>query len=79
MPPPQEFNLAGRRDAITRLGRERLDLLIIGGGITGCGIAHDAALRGWTVGLVEKEDFGFGTSSRSSKIVHGGVRYLEYG
>ncbi len=79
MPPPQEFNLAGRRDALTRLGQERLDLLVIGGGITGCGIARDAALRGWTVGLVEKEDFGFGTSSRSSKIVHGGVRYLEYG
>ena len=79
MPPPQEFNLAGRRHALTRLGQERLDLLIIGGGITGCGIARDAALRGWTVGLVEKEDFGFGTSSRSSKIVHGGVRYLEYG
>ncbi len=79
MLPPQKFNLAGRRDALTRLGQERLDLLIIGGGITGCGIARDAALRGWTVGLVEKEDFGFGTSSRSSKIVHGGVRYLEYG
>ena len=79
MPPPQEFNLAGRRDALTRLGQERLDLLVIGGGITGCGIARDAALRGWTVGLVEKEDFGFGTSSRSSQIVHGGVRYLEYG
>ena len=79
MPPPQEFNLAGRRDALTRLGQKRLDLLVIGGGITGCGIARDAALRGWTVGLVEKEDFGFGTSSRSSKIVHGGVRYLEYG
>ena len=79
MPAPPEFNLAGRRNALTRLGQERLDLLIIGGGITGCGIARDAALRGWTVGLVEKEDFGFGTSSRSSKIVHGGVRYLEYG
>ena len=79
MPPPQEFNLAGCRLALTRLGQERLDLLVIGGGITGCGIARDAALRGWTVGLVEKEDFGFGTSSRSSKIVHGGVRYLEYG
>ena len=79
MPPPPEFNLAGRRNALTRLGQESLDLLIIGGGITGCGIARDAALRGWIVGLVEKEDFGFGTSSRSSKIVHGGVRYLEYG
>ncbi len=70
---------SGRREALVNLGRERLDLLIIGGGITGCGIARDAALRGWKVGLVEKEDFGFGTSSRSSKIVHGGVRYLEYG
>ena len=79
MTPPQEFNRAGRRDALTRLGQDHLDLLIVGGGITGCGIARDAALRGWTVGLVEKEDFAFGTSSRSSKIVHGGVRYLEYG
>jgi len=79
MTPPQQFNSAGRRDALTRLGEDRLDLLIIGGGITGCGVARDAALRGWRVGLVEKEDFAFGTSSRSSKIVHGGVRYLEYG
>jgi glycerol-3-phosphate dehydrogenase len=56
-----------------------LDVLVVGGGITGAGIARDAALRGWSVALVEKEDFAFGTSSRSSKIVHGGVRYLEYG
>ncbi len=70
---------AGRWEALGKLGKQRLDLLIIGGGITGCGVARDAALRGWTVGLVEKEDFGFGTSSRSSKIVHGGLRYLEYG
>jgi glycerol-3-phosphate dehydrogenase len=52
MTPPRQFNLTGRRDALTRLGEDRLDLLIIGGGITGCGIARDAALRGWTVGLV---------------------------
>jgi glycerol-3-phosphate dehydrogenase len=58
---------------------EPLDLLVIGGGITGAGVARDASLRGWKVALVEKEDFAFGTSSRSSKIVHGGVRYLEYG
>jgi len=77
-PSPFESS-SGRRETFAELGRERLDLLIIGGGITGCGIARDAALRGWSVGLVEKEDFGFGTSSRSSKIVHGGVRYLEYG
>ena len=55
-----------------------VDLLVIGGGITGAGVARDAALRGMSVALVEKEDFGSGTSSRSSKIVHGGVRYLEY-
>jgi len=52
MPLPHDFNLAGRREALTRLGQDRLDLLIVGGGITGCGIARDAALRGWTVGLV---------------------------
>ncbi len=61
------------------MATSKLDVLVIGGGITGAGIARDAALRGWRVALVEKEDFGFGTSSRSSKIVHGGVRYLEYG
>ena len=52
---------------------------MIGGGITGCGIARDAALRGLTVALVEKDDFASGTSSRSSRLVHGGVRYLEHG
>jgi glycerol-3-phosphate dehydrogenase len=61
------------------MATRHLDVLVIGGGITGAGIARDAALRGWKIALVEKEDFGFGTSSRSSKIVHGGVRYLEYG
>jgi glycerol-3-phosphate dehydrogenase len=61
------------------MGARTLDVLVIGGGITGAGIARDAALRGWSVGLVEQEDFAAGTSSRSSKIVHGGVRYLEYG
>ncbi len=79
MPTPLPFNHAGRREALTALGKTRLDLLIVGGGITGCGIARDASLRGWQVGLVEKEDFAFGTSSRSSKIIHGGIRYLEYG
>jgi glycerol-3-phosphate dehydrogenase len=55
------------------------DLLVIGGGITGCGIARDAALRGFSVALVEQNDFASGTSSRSSRLVHGGVRYLEHG
>ncbi len=56
---------------------EPLDLLVVGGGITGAGILHDAALRGLQVGLVEKGDFGSGTSSRSSKLIHGGLRYLK--
>ncbi|KAL9265642.1 Glycerol-3-phosphate dehydrogenase SDP6, mitochondrial-like protein [Drosera capensis] len=54
-----------------------LDILVIGGGATGCGVALDAATRGLRVGLVEREDFSSGTSSRSTKLVHGGVRYLE--
>jgi len=56
---------------------EPLDLLVIGGGITGAGILHDAALRGLKVALVEKGDFASGTSSRSSKLIHGGLRYLK--
>ena len=55
------------------------DLLVIGGGITGCGIAREAAARGLSVALVEKSDFASGTSSRSSRLIHGGVRYLEHG
>ena len=55
------------------------DLVIIGGGITGAGIARDAALRGLKVALFEKSDFGSGTSSKSSKLIHGGLRYLEHG
>lgn len=60
--------------------RERdFDLVIVGGGITGAGVAREAALRGLTFLLVEQEDFAFGTSSRSSKLVHGGLRYLPQG
>jgi glycerol-3-phosphate dehydrogenase len=55
------------------------DILVIGGGATGAGVAVDAAARGFDVLLVEREDFGKGTSSRSTKLVHGGVRYLEQG
>ena len=55
------------------------DVLVVGGGITGCGIARDAALRGLRTALVEKNDFASGTSSRSSRLVHGGIRYLEHG
>lgn len=58
---------------------ERFDLLVIGGGITGCGVARDAAMRGLRVVLVERDDFASGTSGRSSRLVHGGIRYLEHG
>ncbi len=57
----------------------RFDLLVIGGGITGAGIARDAAMRGLSVAIVDKGDWGSGTSSRSSRLVHGGIRYLEHG
>jgi len=60
------------------MAREQFDLLIIGGGITGAGLALDAASRGLKVALVEKRDFASGTSSRSTKLIHGGLRYLEH-
>ncbi len=65
-----------RERAVRRLD-EDLDVLVIGGGITGAGILHDAALRGLSVALVERGDFACGTSSRSSKLIHGGLRYLR--
>src|ERR1041384_5908657 len=67
------------RPALAARAPARPDLLIIGGGITGAGIARDAALRGLDVVLVEARDFGEGTSSRSSRLIHGGLRYLEQG
>jgi glycerol-3-phosphate dehydrogenase len=63
---------------ITELQDRRFDLVVVGGGIAGCGIARDAALRGFSVLLVERGDFAGATSSSSSKLVHGGLRYLEY-
>jgi len=66
-----------REDNISRFNKEQFDLLVIGGGITGAGIAWDAALRGMKVAVVEKGDFGSGTSSKSSKMIHGGLRYLK--
>ena len=74
-----------RREEMVRKVRERLqagepwDIAVIGGGATGMGVAVDAAARGFDVVLVEAHDFGKGTSSRSTKLVHGGVRYLEQG
>jgi len=66
-----------REKAIGRLRTERFDVLVIGGGITGCGVALDAASRGLKVGLLERNDFASGTSSKSSKLIHGGLRYLR--
>jgi glycerol-3-phosphate dehydrogenase len=66
-----------RADALRRLADEPLDVLVIGGGITGAGCALDAASRGLRTGLVERDDFASGTSSKSSKLVHGGIRYLQ--
>ena len=59
------------------LGGRTVDLLVIGGGIIGAGIARDAALRGLSVALVEQNDLGSGTSSRPTRLIHGGLRYLE--
>ena len=64
-----------REATLAALPTTDLDLLVIGGGITGAGIARDAALRGVSVALIERTDFAAGTSSRSSKLIHGGVRY----
>lgn len=71
--------LETRRRSIERLKREEFDLLVIGGGIVGTGIARDAAMRGLRVALVEQRDFAFGTSGRSSRLLHGGLRYLAQG
>ena len=71
--------LSWRDQTRRRLARQQFDVLIVGGGINGAGIARDAALRGLNVALVERDDFASGTSSRSSRLVHGGVRYLEHG
>jgi len=68
---------AGRADAIARLGDGELDVLVVGGGVVGAGSALDAVTRGLTTGIVEARDWASGTSSRSSKLIHGGLRYLE--
>lgn len=73
------LGLASRRVAWGQLTERPFDLLVVGGGITGAGVARDAALRGLRVALLEADDWASGTSSRSSRLVHGGVRYLEHG
>jgi glycerol-3-phosphate dehydrogenase len=71
------FSALKREVRLNCMSEEQYDLLVIGGGITGAGIALDAALRGMKVALVEMQDFAAGTSSRSTKLVHGGLRYLK--
>ena len=73
------FSAQTRTASLTRMAEDRFDVLVIGGGITGIGIALDAAARGLSVALAEKDDFAAGTSGRSSRLVHGGLRYLEHG
>jgi glycerol-3-phosphate dehydrogenase len=67
-----------RKRQLRQLAEQTFDVLVVGGGVTGCGIALDAVSRGLSVALVEKRDFAAGTSSRSSKLIHGGLRYLEH-
>jgi len=66
-----------RRSALDRLARDHFDVLVIGGGVTGAGVALDAAARGLRTAIVERDDWASGTSSKSSKLVHGGLRYLQ--
>lgn len=77
MPISERLSPQNRTAALRRLGEEELDVLVIGGGVVGAGCALDAVTRGLKVGLVEARDYAAGTSSRSSKLFHGGLRYLE--
>jgi glycerol-3-phosphate dehydrogenase len=72
----ETFSAAARGEHLDRMARESFDVLVIGGGITGAGVALDAATRGYSVALVERNDFASGTSSKSTKLAHGGIRYL---
>ena len=73
------LDFRGRTAILDGLDGAKFDLLIIGGGVTGAGIARDAAMRGLSVALIEARDFAAGTSSRSSKMIHGGLRYMAQG
>ncbi|KRF01061.1 glycerol-3-phosphate dehydrogenase [Paenibacillus sp. Soil766] len=73
------FSAQSRIEILRSMAQQELDVLVIGGGITGGGIALDAVTRGMRIGLIEKNDFGSGTSSRSTKLIHGGLRYLKQG
>lgn len=74
---PRPFSASARQENLHLLASDLFDVLVIGGGITGAAVARDAAMRGFRTALVEKGDFGSGTSSRSSRMIHGGLRYLE--
>jgi glycerol-3-phosphate dehydrogenase len=76
-PDTLQHRMIARADAVAALAVEEFDVVVVGGGITGAGVALDAATRGYSVALVERHDFASGTSSRSSKLVHGGLRYLQ--
>lgn len=71
------FSAKQRMQLIEKMSKSTYDVLVIGGGITGCGIALDATTRGMKTALIEMQDFAAGTSSRSTKLVHGGLRYLK--
>src|SRR5438309_11406895 len=73
----QPLSSASRLHNLASLSSEQFDVLVIGGGVTGAGVALDAVARGYKVALVEKLDFASGTSSKSTKLVHGGIRYLS--
>ena len=77
MEKPVEFSVLNRTEQIKKLQTQKFDLAVIGGGVTGAGIALDAASRGLNVCLVEKNDFASGTSNKSTKLIHGGLRYLK--
>ena len=71
------FSSVDRSEYITKLKSHRVNILVIGGGITGAGILLDGVNRGFDIALLEKHDFAHGTSSRSTKLIHGGLRYLK--
>src|SRR6478672_4403368 len=74
---PAELGPRRRAQALDRLATTTFDVVVVGGGVVGAGAALDAASRGLSVALLEARDFAAGTSSRSSKLIHGGLRYLE--
>ena len=76
-PAPAAWAPPSRAATLARLRSEEFDVVVVGGGCVGAGVAWEAATRGLRVALVEREDFGSGTSGRSTKLIHGGIRYLE--